>query len=143
MGFASERAACLSAGIGADGLRTVRKGSAPKISKIAKLAPVLGVSTQDLIDALNDGAFAPSPAAPVERFPEAVPETAPTIPPDAGPDMGEVMGVREVRDVALMEIQAALDSGRKDRAALLTEAFLHDLLADIARDKARTEGSEA
>lgn len=133
MGFASERAACLRAGIGADGLRTVRKGSAPKISKIARLAPVLGVSTQDLIDALNDGPFTP-PGSPQPAATQAPPPG-----PDAGPDMGEVMSPQEVRDVALMEIQAALDSGRKDRAVLLTEAFLHDLLADIARDKARAE----
>lgn len=124
MGFASERAACLRAGIGADGLRTVRKGSMPKLEKLAKLAPVLGVSLDALMASLGIAAASETPAL------------GPTPPP---PDPGRPMSAAELRETALLEIQAALVQGRKDLAALLAEAFLHDLLADIARDKARAD----
>lgn len=49
----SERQACLRAKIGADGIRTMRNGFNPKVDKLKKLAPVLGLTLDDLLHALD------------------------------------------------------------------------------------------
>lgn len=49
----TDRAASMAAGIGPDGIRTMRNGFVPKFEKLEKLAPVLDVSVDDLLAALK------------------------------------------------------------------------------------------
>lgn len=59
----SERKACLNAGLGVDAIRTMRRGHAPRITTLQKLAPVLGVSVETLIAALPAEAGTPQGAS--------------------------------------------------------------------------------
>jgi phage repressor protein C with HTH and peptisase S24 domain len=91
----SERQACLTAGLKADGIRTIRRGHPPTLSKLRRLSEVLRLPLGQLIEASGDLRIDEGPAG-AARDIEARERSRPSGLQHAPPPAGYVL-VEQVR----------------------------------------------